>query len=238
LIGQLPGELHVMKFFPKFNLVVWALILPWFSSSSQAETVRRDPMTIDFSSMPTDSKPPGFTEALTGQGKAVRWLVLDDPSAPTGGKVIAETSGDSVDYRFPICVYDGLTAKDVEVSVQFKPVAGSVDQAGGIIARVQDKLNYYVTRANALEDNVRLYKVVGGERRQIAGQNLKVTAGAWHTLFLKVEGDLLEVSFDGKRVIQTRDSTFGGPGKVGLWTKADSLTYFSNLKIVVNDKQD
>jgi hypothetical protein len=118
-----------------------------------------------------------------------------------------------------------------------KPVAGSVDQAGGIIVRVQDRLNYYVTRANALEDNVRLYKVVGGERRQIAGQNLKVATGVWHTLLLKVEGDLLEVTFDGKRIIQTRDSTFGGAGKVGLWTKADSLTHFSDLKVVVGGKQ-
>jgi hypothetical protein len=191
-------------------------------------------MIIDFSSMPTGSSPVGFTEALTGQGGAVRWLVLDDPSAP-GGKVIAETSSDTVDYRFPICVYDALTAKDIEVSVQFKPVAGSVDQAGGIIVRSQDKLNYYVARANALEDNVRLYKVVAGERRQIAGQNLKVSGGTWHRLSLKVEGDLLEVSFDGKRVIQTHDSTFVGPGKVGLWTKADSLTYFNDLRILTND---
>jgi len=163
-------------------------------------------------------------------------FMLEDASAPAGGKVIAQTSADTTDYRFPICIYDGLTAKDVEISVRFKPVSGRVDQAGGIIARVQDPDNYYVVRANALEDNVNLYKVVAGVRRQIVGYSTSVKGGMWHTLSLKVEGDLLEVVFDGQRVIQTRDGTFGGPGKVGLWTKADSVTYFANLEIRNNDK--
>ena len=192
-------------------------------------------MIIDFSPMPTGAAPVGFTAALTGHGGPVRWLVLDDPSAPDGGKVIAESSGDTADYRFPICVYDNLTSRDVEVSVRFKPVAGTVDQAGGIVVRVLDALNYYVARANALEDNVRLYKVVDGQRRQIAGQNLKVGAGTWHSLSLKIEGDLLQVDFDGKRVIETHDATFSGPGKVGLWTKADSLTHFNDLKILTHE---
>jgi len=169
---------------------------------------------------------------LTGQGGAIRWQVLEDPSA-AGGKVIAETSRDSADYRFPMCVYEGLWAKDVEVSVRFKPVAGSVDQAGGIIVRAQDSLNYYVARANALEDNVRFYKVVEGVRRQITGQNLKVASGTWHTLSLKAEGDLIEVAFNGARVIQVRDATFSEAGKVGIWTKADSVTYFVTAQVCI-----
>lgn len=193
-------------------------------------------MTIDLSSMPSGLKPRGFTDALTGQGGPVRWKVLDDPSAPAGGKVIAETSSDTTDYRFPICIYNGVTAKNVDVSVQFKPIAGSLDQAGGLIVRVQDPDNYYVARANALEDNVNLYKVVAGERRKIASYKAKVTEGVWHTLSLKVDEDLLEVAFDGKRVIQTHDETFAGPGKVGLWTKADSLTHFANFQIHPSDK--
>jgi hypothetical protein len=224
-----------MKNFLSLFVSLSALSLLLFLSPSPAETIGGEPMTINFSSMPTGSKPPGFTDALTGKGGAVRWQVLEDSSVP-GGKVIAETSSDTTDYRFPICIYDGLVAKDVEVSVRFKPVSGRVDQAGGIIARVQDSANYYVVRANALEDNVNLYKVVVGVRRQIVGHNIKVTGGTWHTLSLKAEGDLLEVVFDGKRVIQTRDGTFGGPGKVGLWTKADSVTYFANFEIRRSDK--
>jgi len=195
-------------------------------------------MTIDLTSMPSGSNPHGFTGALTGRGAAVRWQVLDDASAPLGGKVIAETSADSTDYRFPICIYDGVTAKNVNVSVRFKPIAGSVDQAGGLIARVKDSDNYYVARANALEDNVSLYKVVDGERRKIAGYKGKVSHGDWHTLLLKVEGDLLEVAFDGKPVLQVRDGTFPGPGKAGLWTKADSLTHFADLQINSIDKSN
>ena len=187
-------------------------------------------MKIDISSMPTGSKPPGFTDALTGQGGAVRWQVLEDLSA-AGGKVIAETSRDTADYRFPICVYEGLVAKDVDVSVRFRLIEGSVDQAGGIMVRVRDSLNYHVARANALEDNVRLYKVVDGVRRQIAGQNLKIAGGAWHALSVKVDGDLIEVAFDGTRMIQVRDATFSEAGKMGIWTKADSVTHFAEIDI-------
>ena len=225
-----------MKYVAIRVVAVSALSLLFFSPPSQAQTTGRKPMIIDLASMPAGSKPAGFSDALTGKGGAVRWQVLEDASAPAGGKVIAQTSADTTDYRFPICIYDGLTAKDVEVSVRFKPVSGRVDQAGGIIARVQDPDNYYVVRANALEDNVNLYKVVAGVRRQIVGYSTSVKGGTWHTLSLKVEGDLLEVVFDGQRVIQTRDGTFGGPGKVGLWTKADSVTYFANLEIRNNDK--
>src|SRR5437667_2092603 len=107
-------------------------------------------MTIDLSSTPVAARPPGFTEGLTGHRETVRWQVLEDPSAPSG-RIIAETSRDTADYRFPLCVYDGVVAKDVEVSVRFKAVDGVVDQAAGLMVRVQDHLNYYVTRANALE---------------------------------------------------------------------------------------
>jgi hypothetical protein len=169
---------------------------------------------VDMPSMVVGTIPAGFTEALTGQGEAVSWRVLDDPSAP-GGKVIAETSGDNADYRFPLCIFDGFTARDVKASVRFKAVDGSVDQAAGVVARVQDPENYYVTRANALEANVRLYKVTGGVRRQIASYDGEVTARVWHSLSLKVEGDLLEVEFDGAAVIQANDTSISGPGKVG-----------------------
>lgn len=186
-------------------------------------------MPIHIHSMAIGTTPTGFTEALTGQGEAVCWTVLEDPSA-AGGKVIAETSRDNADYRFPLCILDGFTATDVNVSVRFKAVDGNVDQAAGLVARVQNPENYYVARANALEANVRLYKVTDGVRRQIAGYDTEVTARVWHSLSLKVEGDLLEVEFDGAHVIQANDTTISGRGRVGLWTKADSLTHFSEFE--------
>ena len=187
-------------------------------------------MKVDITSMPIGEKPPGFTEGLTGQGDPVRWQVLSDETAPVG-RVIAETSRDTADYRFPICVCDSITAKDVTVSVRFKAVAGEVDQAAGLIVRAQDDMNFYVARANALEANVRLYKVTNGVRRQIAGRNIDVPSGAWQNLSLAILGNALVVTFNGERVIETQDTTFPNSGKVGLWTKADSLTYFAELQI-------
>ena len=138
---------------------------------------------------------------------------------------------DRTDYRFPLAVYQPISAKDVEVTVRFKPVAGKVDQAGGIAVRLTTPDDYYVVRANALEDNVRFYRVVKGNRQQIAGANTKVASGEWHTLSLKAQGDRFTVSFDGKQLYTTEDKTFGNPGKVALWTKADSVTHFDRIAI-------
>jgi len=187
-------------------------------------------MTVDIAAMPIGDKPTGFTEKLTGQGDPVRWQVLEDATAP-GGKVIAETSRDTADYRFPLCLRDDVIARDIAVSVSFKAVAGEVDRAAGLVVRAVDDQNYYVARANALEANVRLYKVTGGVRRQIAGHNIDVPSGKWQSLRLQAAGDTLTVAFNGEPVIETRDTAISEGGKVGLWTKADSLTHFADLEI-------
>jgi hypothetical protein len=96
--------------------------------------------------------------------------------------------------------------------------------------RLKDANNYYIARANALEGNVRLYKVVGGKRSQFAGKDVAVPSSKWQTLGLGVQGDRLEVRLDGKLLFEARDQTFKDAGKVGLWTKADSVTYFDDLR--------
>jgi hypothetical protein len=141
------------------------------------------------------------------------------------------------DNRFPLCTLNDLSAKDVDVSVRFKAVAGKVDQAGGLVARFKDKDNYYITRANALENNVRLYKVVDGSRKQFAGVNAKVTSGEWHTLRLVANGSHFEVFFDGKSLFTADDDTLKDAGRVGLWTKADSVTLFDDLRIADRDQR-
>jgi hypothetical protein len=118
------------------------------------------------------------------------------------------------------------------VTVRFKPVAGDVDQAGGIVVRASGPDNYYIVRANALEDNVRFYRVVGGQRIQISNANVRVAPGAWHTLTLRAQGDRFSVSYDGKQLYTVRDQTFADVGKVGLWTKADSVTHFDRISIM------
>ncbi len=178
-------------------------------------------------------KPPAhFHFARTGQGTEGTWVVQQDATAPSKPNVLAQTSTDATDYRFPLAILDEGSFQDVAVSVKFKAVAGKVDQAGGIVFRLQDPNNYYIVRANALEDNYRLYHVVAGRRRQFAGVNLRVTSNQWHTLRVEVVGDEFKCYYDGELKITAKDDTFKGPGKVALWTKADSVTYFDDLEIV------
>ncbi len=178
-------------------------------------------------------KPPAeFDFARTGQGGQGQWIVASDPTA-TGGKAIEQSSTDRTDYRFPLAIYKPLSAANAEIIVRFKPVAGKVDQAGGIAMRLIDSNNYYVVRANALEDNVRFYRVVKGKREQLEGANLKVSPDQWHTLGLKAEGERFTVTFNGKQLFTATDRTFGDAGKVALWTKSDSVTRFDRIEITL-----
>ena len=198
---------------------------------AQGQRRRQPPRT--FEDAPTGAPPPGFSFALTGGGGPVRWVVLEDPSAPAGGKVVAETSQDRTRDRFPLAILDGVEARDVAVSVRFKPVSGTVDQAAGLVVRLRDPRNYYIARANALENNVRLYRVVDGRRAQFAGVDVQVPRDRWQTLGLRVEGDRFAVALDGRKLFTATDRTFADAGRVGLWTKADSLTHFDGLEVEV-----
>jgi hypothetical protein len=188
-------------------------------------------ITLDFDASAVGILPTGFSGAVTGGGGPASWVVVEDFTAPSGGKVLAQTSTDKTSFRFPLCVYEGFTASDVTVSVNFKSISGTVDQAAGLVARYRDKDNYYVVRANALENNVRLYKVERGNRKQFAGANVKVPAGEWQTLALEVRGAHFRVFLNDTLLFEADDATFKNAGKVGLWTKADSVTYFDNLKV-------
>jgi hypothetical protein len=185
---------------------------------------------IDFSRMKPGLAPEDFAYSRTGTGDVGEWRVVNDPTA-NNRQAIAQTSTDPTDYRFPLAVYQRIAAKNVDVKMRFKPVGGRVDQAGGIVVRFATPDDYYVARANALEDNVRFYRVVKGRREQIKGVNTKVASNEWHTLELRAEDDRFIVSFDGKELFTARDDTFSGAGRVGLWTKADSVTYFDTIAI-------
>jgi hypothetical protein len=189
---------------------------------------------IDIAAMPTGAPPPGFAIARTGNGGAAEWQVIADPTA-AGQKAIAQVSTDTTDYRFPLAVYQPVSTKNVDVVVRFKPVAGRVDEAGGIAVRLTTPDDYYVVRANSLEDNVNFYRVVKGRRSQIKGVSTKVTGNQWHTLGLRAEGDKFTISFDGKPLFTTEDKTFADAGKIALWTKADSVTHFDAISITPLD---
>ena len=186
--------------------------------------------SITFAAADIGKAPKGFESALTGNGSPGRWEVVKDDTAE-GGKAVAQVSADPTDYRFPLLIHMPTVPADVEATIHFKSVSGKVDQAGGLAVRLVDGNNYYVARANALESNVRLYRVVAGRREQFAGTNVKVMAGEWHTLSLRAKGSQFAVSFDGKALFAAKDDRIGSPGKVALWAKADSVTRFDRLTI-------
>jgi hypothetical protein len=153
------------------------------------------------------------------------------PDAPSGGKAIGQVDKDDTNARYPLAIAPDAAPADVKVSVKCKAVSGEVDQACGLVLRYKDENNYYITRSNVLEDNVRLYYVKDGKRTQIATWDGKVPGNVWNELALEAKGDTFVVSFNGKKVIEHKDKTFTSGGKVGLWTKADSVTYFDDLVV-------
>lgn len=195
---------------------------------------------IDFESATPGQAPAGFTFALTGSGRPGAWSVRKDESSSDRGNVLAQTDADSTSFRFPVAVFNDVTAADVDISVRFRPVTGRVDQAAGLVWRYRDANNYYIVRANALEENVVLYKVENGKRTDLAlkgsgrtyGKKAPVPKNSWSLLGVTVRGPLFTVSINGQGLYEVEDRTFTNPGKVGLWTKADSVTYFDDLTIV------
>jgi hypothetical protein len=196
--------------------------------------------TLDFEKESPGAVPGGFTVAQTGPGAAPRWVVEEDVSAPSGSRVLVQRSADETRSRFPLAIYDGASLADGTLSVRFKAISGRIDQAAGLVWRYRDPENYYIVRANALEGNVVLYKVERGKRSDLDpidaglfayGKKAPVRSGVWQELRVEVKGDLFRVSLDGSHLFDVRDATFKGPGKVGLWTKADSVTAFDNLQL-------
>lgn len=180
--------------------------------------------TINFDDATPGQPPMGWTTTTTGKGSPV-WTVEKDQTARSQPNVLKQ-SGHAT---FPICIKDNSSLKDGFVEVKFKPVSGKEDQAGGVIWRCQDPNNYYVARANALEDNVTIYHLIKGKRVAFKNTNVRVGSGAWHTLRVEFAGNTFTVIFDGQKVIEATDDSLTGPGKVGLWTKADSVTLFDDF---------
>ncbi len=186
-------------------------------------------LTYNFDNEPVGKLPAHFHSARTGNGQEGTWVVMEDKTPPSPPNVLAQTSADRTDYRFPLAVLDEGSFKDLDLSVKFKAVSGKVDQAGGLVFRYQNPNNYYVVRANALEDNYNLYHVIKGRRREFAGANVLVTKDQWHTLRVECVGNQMKCYYDGELKITATDNTFKDAGKVGLWTKADSVTHFDDF---------
>lgn len=191
---------------------------------------------IDFEQDVVGQPPKTFAFGHTRkEGTPGRWITQQD----AGGKYLAQLDADRTRNRFPIAVLSDVSAADVDVSVRFRPVSGRVDQAAGLVWRYQNEDNYYIVRANALEDNVVLYKVQNGQRTDLPvkgegrtyGKPAEVPTGQWSTLRVVAAGPRFEVYFNGRKLYEAEDTTFTQTGRVGVWTKADSVTHFDDLTV-------
>jgi len=209
---------------------LWVLAAAaWLASGEVASA-----QIVTFESETPGESPRNFEFGLAGQGEPGRWEVVADPTAGSG-KALAQLSTNMADFRFLVAMYKPVSAANVEVTTRCKPMSGQSDQACGVIVRATDAGNYYIARANALEGNVRFYRVRNGQREQLASaEAIRIERGQWHTLTLHARDDRFTVFFNDKPLHVTKDSTpepRPADGRVGLWVKSDSVTYFDRLEI-------
>lgn len=185
------------------------------------------PTTWSFESDEIDQPPAGFEFATTRQTPSGRWVVRKAGEA----KVLAQTDTDKTRDRFALAIVKDSSFKDLSLSVRGMAVSGEVDQSVGLVWRYQDSENYYLCRSNVLEGNVRLYRVVNGNRIKFADEDddLKLKAGQWQALRVVHRGAEIKVYLGDDKLFEAKDRTFPEAGKIGLWTKADSVTYFDDL---------
>jgi hypothetical protein len=188
-----------------------------FSTAAAAQTT-------GFDSDAAGALPAGWRSGVTGRGSP-RWSVEVDPSAPSRPNVLKQSGRGA----FPWCVKPDAALADGYVQVKFKPLSGREDQAGGVVWRWKDGDNYYVARANALENNVSLYYTANGRRNTLKYVDAPVPGNAWHTLRVEFSGKKIRVIYDGKAAIEMEDAHIPGAGAVGVWTKADSVTLFDDF---------
>ena len=180
--------------------------------------------TVSFDKADVGKPPSGWTATQTGTGQA-NWTVVQDNTAPSKPNVLRQ-SGQAT---YPVCLKDDTSLKDGFVEVKFKAISGKEDQAGGLVWRAKDANNCYVARANALEGNVTIYDTVAGRRTERKRASMKVATNQWHTLRVDFAASHFAVTLNGQKALEWDDQTFRDEGKVGVWTKADSVTEFDDF---------
>ena len=222
---------------------LWVALLASALSGTAAER------KFDLNEFPVGQTPPGFRSLVAGEGKPGDWkILLDDvpslmpaltPNAVSNTKrpVIAQLAQDATDEHFPMLVFDGESYGDFTLTTRFKIVGGAAEQMAGVAFRIQDEKNYYVIRASALGNNFRFYKFVNGQRSAPIGPDAPITTNVWHEIKVQCQGNQIICWLDGQALIPPlNDNSFSG-GKVGLWTKSDSVTYFADTLVTFTPKE-
>jgi hypothetical protein len=255
--GERPGVLSVSLWMLTgmlmIVLVISDVVWPDLTAADESKSSR----IWNFDQDPRGVLPQGFFVGTTLDGraagewkvidmeKAMDWLhgldrreyqrikeVLHTLSPPSPPHVMAQLKNRGFEQDYHVVLVEDTTVTDFDLRVSFLPVAGKGDMGGGLIWRARDDQNYYITRANPLEQNIRLYRVVEGVRYHLANFDHIISVDAWHTLQVKARGDHFKVIFDGQTVLDDWDGTFQS-GMIGLWTKADAVTYFDDLHLFV-----
>lgn len=192
--------------------------------------------TLTFSKSEVGKLPDGWSIAATGAGSGGVWKVTGDDTAPSGKGVVLTQLKEDEKAQFNLCVFEDSRFLDGSLKVSLKANQGQKDQGGGLVWRYQNADHYYLARLNPLESNLRIYKVIGGKRMQLATteDSIKIAAGSWHTLAIRHSGKRIECLLDGKKLLETEDGTISKSGKVGLWTKADAQTSFDRFQFPVD----
>lgn len=200
------------------SLVFFASLIAWAES-------------VGFDSEKVGSLPKGWQTGVTGHGSPT-WAVVTSEGAPSRPNVLKQ-SGKA---DFPWAVKSDASITDGFVEVKFKPLSGEDDQAGGVVWRFKDGNNYYVARGNALENNVSLYYTEHGKRKTLKYVDAPVKLGEWNLLRAEFAGKRIKIVLNGKAYIELDDEHISGPGAVGVWTKADSVTEFDDFNFGRNVK--
>lgn len=190
-------------------------------------------LILDFDRLSPNAPVLGFSASQFGSGHGAQWQVVAEATAPSGLNVLQANSQDDGQERFPVYLYDDLTAADVELSVHFKVDAKRSERAAGLVVRWQNSDHFYYVRADAEENNVRLYRVVQGRQRLFASTDTLVDGDQWQTLRIRLRNDQFDVAFGDRELFSAKDSTLTAPGKVGLLIRGDGSTLFDDLSIIV-----
>ncbi len=215
------------------SLLIAALISIVSLQSTKAQ--EKNVYFWDFEDVPVGQLPEGWKSDVTNlKGEKSIWKVIIDKTASSGKKVLGMVDPkDSYGSSFNVCWTDKVSFKNGEIEVKFKAVKGREDQGGGIMWRVQDKNNYYVARFNPLEDNFRIYFVKNSHRRMIKSARVSLPSGKWHTMKVIQDGNRFKCYLNGKLYLSGKDNHFKKAGGVGVWTKADAVTYFDDFKVEI-----
>jgi hypothetical protein len=170
------------------------------------------------------------TQGMTGIGRPATWQAVADADGPNGWS-LTETARDPADLRFPLCISEQAVTRDFDATLRFKPLSGTRAQVGGFMFRAQSANDYYVVRANSLDNSVRLYRMEKGKRSQLASKEVPLEAGQWHSLRVIVANDRFEVALDGKPLFNVTDRSLPQAGAMGVWSQADSVTRYGSLLV-------